>query len=352
MIESRTTTAATATATTTTNQAAHPPITAFWPQARHHPPPYILNPHHHQLHHQHPHHLNHQLHHHKQQQIGQHRSIVCHYPYAAAAQQQQPAMNGNETLKKTTSKSVPLSKVAASKKDNKPPTMVGAGPTAYKNNNTKNKMNVYTVRNTMGNIKVRKSSSSGYTKVATVGLSKQQIAENEKWKSIRAQVLGIFDAARKRRNNIARRMREPVESENEKVTKDNNDPLIKKIFDKDVLRGITVRPSGKFQAQLYFGGRSRYIGVFDTQHEAASAYEMIREKIKNEKCKEAPVFPPISSLPSLSSSSSSGSSSSSLKQLIFVATSLSESKNAAKSTDKTTTLRSITPSPTPRGDGR
>jgi hypothetical protein len=34
------------------------------------------------------------------------------------------------------------------------------------------------------------------------------------------------------------------------------------------------------QAQLYFAGKSRYIGVFDTREKAALAYEIAREKLK------------------------------------------------------------------------
>lgn len=37
------------------------------------------------------------------------------------------------------------------------------------------------------------------------------------------------------------------------------------------------------QAQLYFAGKSRYIGVFDTREKAALAYEIAREKLKTEK---------------------------------------------------------------------
>eukprot|EP00934_Nitzschia_sp_Nitz4_P008641 Nitzschia sp. Nitz4//scaffold86_size83305//26487//29197//NITZ4_005253-RA/size83305-processed-gene-0.80-mRNA-1//1//CDS//3329559223//8631//frame0 len=50
-----------------------------------------------------------------------------------------------------------------------------------------------------------------------------------------------------------------------------------------ILRGVTMRPSGKWQAQLYFAGKSRYIGVFDTREKAALAYEIAREKLKAEK---------------------------------------------------------------------
>ena len=44
-----------------------------------------------------------------------------------------------------------------------------------------------------------------------------------------------------------------------------------------------MRPSGKWQAQLYFAGKSRYIGVFDTREKAALAYEIAREKLKTDK---------------------------------------------------------------------
>lgn len=49
-----------------------------------------------------------------------------------------------------------------------------------------------------------------------------------------------------------------------------------------ILRGVTMRPSGKWQAQLYYAGKSRYIGVFDSREKAALAYEIAREKLKSE----------------------------------------------------------------------
>lgn len=39
----------------------------------------------------------------------------------------------------------------------------------------------------------------------------------------------------------------------------------------------TVRPSGKWQVQIYYAGKSRYIGVFDSRLDAAVAYELVRE---------------------------------------------------------------------------
>jgi hypothetical protein len=54
-----------------------------------------------------------------------------------------------------------------------------------------------------------------------------------------------------------------------------------------IMRGVTMRPSGKWQAQLYYAGKSRYIGVFDSREKAALAYEIARERLKTD-CKETP----------------------------------------------------------------
>ena len=47
-------------------------------------------------------------------------------------------------------------------------------------------------------------------------------------------------------------------------------------------RGITLRPSQKWQAQLYYARKSRYIGVFDSKESAALAYEVAREILKSQ----------------------------------------------------------------------
>ena len=157
-------------------------------------------------------------------------------------------------------------------------------------------------------------------------------AQNQKWKTIRVEVVALF--------NEYKRL-------DGKKDGDINNSKPTKTFDKDVLRGITVRPSGKFQAQLYFGGRSRYIGVFDSEYEAASAYEMIRSRLKNDP-KES-----VSPSQSASSSMASLTSSSSFSSTVSFAQGCKEGKDA-KATDTaastTTTMRSITPSPTPRND--
>lgn len=56
--------------------------------------------------------------------------------------------------------------------------------------------------------------------------------------------------------------------------------------DAELPRGVTQRPSGKWQAQMYFAGKSRYIGVFDTREKAATAYEIARDHLKNKTFKD------------------------------------------------------------------
>jgi hypothetical protein len=97
-----------------------------------------------------------------------------------------------------------------------------------------------------------------------------------------------------------------------------------------------VRPSGKFQAQLYFDGRSRYIGVFDSKFEAATAYEMIRRKLKSSSSTSTTATTTIP----MKKTTADASSSSATDVVMAAATVVSE-------TATKTTLRSITPSPTP-----
>mmetsp|Transcript_9203 Transcript_9203/g.13821 ORF Transcript_9203/g.13821 Transcript_9203/m.13821 type:complete len:761 (+) Transcript_9203:61-2343(+) len=46
-------------------------------------------------------------------------------------------------------------------------------------------------------------------------------------------------------------------------------------------KGVTVRPSGKWQAQIYYSGKSRYVGVFDDQEEAGRVYEWVHRELKS-----------------------------------------------------------------------
>jgi hypothetical protein len=50
-------------------------------------------------------------------------------------------------------------------------------------------------------------------------------------------------------------------------------------IDDETSRGITMRSSGKWQAQLYFHGKSRYIGMFNTREEAALAFKLVRTRL-------------------------------------------------------------------------
>ena len=42
------------------------------------------------------------------------------------------------------------------------------------------------------------------------------------------------------------------------------------------------------QAQLYYAGKSRYIGVFDSKEKASLAYEIAREVLKTDKGEDGP----------------------------------------------------------------
>ncbi|KAL7488912.1 hypothetical protein ACHAW6_014505 [Cyclotella cf. meneghiniana] len=55
----------------------------------------------------------------------------------------------------------------------------------------------------------------------------------------------------------------------------------------DIPRGITMRPSGKWQAQLYYAGKSRYLGVFRDRKTACLAYEIARKYLKNDDAQNA-----------------------------------------------------------------
>ena len=49
-----------------------------------------------------------------------------------------------------------------------------------------------------------------------------------------------------------------------------------------IVRGITCRPSGKWQAQVYYNRKSRYLGVYDSKESAALAYEVAREVLRTD----------------------------------------------------------------------
>ncbi len=45
-------------------------------------------------------------------------------------------------------------------------------------------------------------------------------------------------------------------------------------------RGLSFMPSGKLQVQVYYAGKTRYIGMFDSREKACLAYEISREVLK------------------------------------------------------------------------
>jgi hypothetical protein len=116
--------------------------------------------------------------------------------------------------------------------------------------------------NNRANVIIRKSTPKNKTAPKKKPTPPPVDPEQEKeWKSVRKEVFDLLQ----RRKSV----------ENSTTTPSKHPEIAQ-----DVLRGLTVRPSGKFQAQLYFAGQSRYIGVFDTKHDAALAYEMIRDRLK------------------------------------------------------------------------
>jgi hypothetical protein len=86
-----------------------------------------------------------------------------------------------------------------------------------------------------------------------------------------------------RKRNAAGHMK-PAAKATADVQKRYDDMQKKKVVDsKDqhsgLVRGVTVRPSGKWQVQYYYCGSSRYIGVFNNKEEALAAYETVREML-------------------------------------------------------------------------
>ena len=47
-------------------------------------------------------------------------------------------------------------------------------------------------------------------------------------------------------------------------------------------RGVTMRPSGRWQAQLYYEGKSRYFGVYDDVDSASRAFKIAKDSLFTE----------------------------------------------------------------------
>lgn len=61
---------------------------------------------------------------------------------------------------------------------------------------------------------------------------------------------------------------------NKKVKKGENNKAA------PLIRGVTQRPCGRWQAQVFLKGKMRYVGVADTKERAGLLYEIVREKFK------------------------------------------------------------------------
>eukprot|EP00531_Pseudo-nitzschia_arenysensis_P014395 CAMPEP_0116118154 /NCGR_PEP_ID=MMETSP0329-20121206/1954_1 /TAXON_ID=697910 /ORGANISM="Pseudo-nitzschia arenysensis, Strain B593" /LENGTH=662 /DNA_ID=CAMNT_0003611765 /DNA_START=70 /DNA_END=2059 /DNA_ORIENTATION=+ len=234
-----------------------------------------------------------------------------HQPHALQQFPYSQANRANNTNNRTNQQ---YAKMQASANHSAAPTTKGA------KKSTKNK------RFKQSASKKSKSNKSSTNRSSDAKDKAERDAKNQKWKTIRAEVVALFDDHKKKNGGT-------------------NASKPTKTFDKDVLRGITVRPSGKFQAQLYFGGRSRYIGVFDSEFEAASAYEMIRSRLKDDSKKIS--SPPRSEAPLLVVAPSLASS---VSMDTLVVKEFKDTGEDGTSTSSNSTMRSITPSPTPQND--
>lgn len=55
----------------------------------------------------------------------------------------------------------------------------------------------------------------------------------------------------------------------------------------EIPKGVTVRPSGRWQSQVYYKGHSRYLGVFSDSREAALAWILAKELLTTIKVPQA-----------------------------------------------------------------
>jgi len=97
--------------------------------------------------------------------------------------------------------------------------------------------------------------------------------------TIRSQSRRIVEKSQKTKKNVEDKTRDVVNDDAESRKRKFSSEIYKKAkaLADTLPRGITVRPSGKWQVQLYYAGKSRYIGVFDSKLDAAVAYELARE---------------------------------------------------------------------------
>ena len=82
----------------------------------------------------------------------------------------------------------------------------------------------------------------------------------------------------KKKDEVGQPKKSSTRGDSKKKGANSNDSAL----DADVSRGITIRPSNRWQAQIYFQGKSRYIGVFNSKEAAARAFVVTRGLLKSE----------------------------------------------------------------------
>jgi hypothetical protein len=115
----------------------------------------------------------------------------------------------------------------------------------------------YSKRSSFTGRKVPKRSASGHVKLTA-------LASNEAAKPT-ADAQKRYDDAQKKKGDASK-------SQSSKAQKEVP----------GMVRGVTMRPSGKWQVQYYYCGSSRYIGVFESKEDALTAYETTREILGKE----------------------------------------------------------------------
>ena len=97
------------------------------------------------------------------------------------------------------------------------------------------------------------------------------------WGSIRIAVTSQVDEEKRSRSN----------SSGDKNTNDDDDDDDATAPTTKLPTGVTQRPSGMWQAQIYCAGKTRYIGVWDKPQYAARAYMLAKEQLQQLKRQQA-----------------------------------------------------------------
>ena len=120
--------------------------------------------------------------------------------------------------------------------------------------------------------KSRLAKTTKTSKAETKGKTPRSVSQRSKYKKKekkpKNEVINVSD--KKRIESAVKTVNKRYGSEAER----------KRILSTTTFRGVTCRPSGKWQAQVYYAGKSRYIGVFQSKEQAALAYEAGRELLE------------------------------------------------------------------------